>query len=59
MPRAEATVIAGRRTDRAEQILEAATRLFSERGYHDVSVQDIGDEVGLDASSLYFHFPQT
>jgi AcrR family transcriptional regulator len=57
MPRAEATVIAGRRTDRAEQILEAATRLFSERGYHDVSVQDIGDEVGLDASSLYFHFP--
>lgn len=57
MPRAEATVAAGRRTDRAEQILGAATRLFTERGYHDVSVQDIGDEVGLDASSLYFHFP--
>jgi AcrR family transcriptional regulator len=44
-------------SDRATQIIEAAARLFGQRGFHSVSLQDIGDEVGLDASSLYFHFP--
>lgn len=42
---------------RREQLLEAATRLFAERGYHAVSMADIGGEVGLAAASVYRHFP--
>jgi TetR/AcrR family transcriptional regulator, cholesterol catabolism regulator len=39
----------------AERILEAATRLFGERGYPSTSMRDIGDAVGLLAGSLYSH----
>lgn len=40
-----------------ERILEAATRLFSERGYNGVSVRDLARAVGIKESSLYNHFP--
>jgi len=40
---------------RREQILDAATRLFSRQGYHATSVRDIGQEVGLLSGSLYSH----
>lgn len=46
-----------RESDRSGKIIAAASKLFGQRGFHSVSLQDIGDEVGLDASSLYFHFP--
>lgn len=39
----------------AERILEAATRLFGERGYPSTSMRDIGEAVGLLAGSLYSH----
>jgi len=39
----------------ADRILEAATRLFGERGYPSTSMRDIGDAVGLLAGSLYSH----
>jgi len=39
-----------------EQILQAATRLFRERGYHATSVRDIADAVGIQGGSLYAHF---
>jgi AcrR family transcriptional regulator len=42
--------------DRQIQILEAAARLFRERGFHGVSVDEIGEEVGITGGALYHHF---
>ena len=42
--------------DVAERILEAATRLFAERGFNGTSVQDIADAVGVRKSSLLYHY---
>jgi TetR/AcrR family transcriptional regulator, cholesterol catabolism regulator len=39
-----------------EGILEAAARIFSERGFHATSMQDIADAVHLQKASLYHHF---
>lgn len=35
--------------------MSAAARLFSERGYHGTSMQDLGDALGLLRGSLYAH----
>jgi TetR/AcrR family transcriptional regulator, cholesterol catabolism regulator len=40
---------------RRDQILEAAARLFSERGYHATSMRDLGEATGMLAGSLYAH----
>jgi TetR/AcrR family transcriptional regulator, cholesterol catabolism regulator len=40
---------------RRAEIVQAAIRLFSEKGYVTTSTQDIGREVGLLAGSLYYH----
>ncbi|MFI2350300.1 TetR/AcrR family transcriptional regulator [Streptomyces sp. NPDC019443] len=48
------------RTDaptRREQILKAAARLFAERGFHGVGVDEIGAAVGISGPGLYRHFP--
>lgn len=47
------------RSDAAEKILRAATRLFAERGYDRTSVPDIQEAAGLSRGSgaLYKHFP--
>ena len=37
------------------QMIEAAAELFSERGYHGTSMQDLADELGLLRGSLYAH----
>ncbi len=43
---------------RRRQILDAARRLFSRRGYHGVTVRAIAEEAGLNsAAHLYFYFP--
>jgi len=42
--------------ERREQILATAARLFAERGYHGVSVGDIGRSVGVSGPALYKHF---
>ena len=39
-----------------EGIIEAAARIFSEKGYHATSMQDIADAVNLQKASLYHHF---
>ncbi len=39
-----------------EGILEAAARIFSEKGFHAASMQDIADAVNLQKASLYYHF---
>lgn len=44
------------RTDRATQILEAATRLFAEQGYGATSIDDIGAAAGVSGPAIYWHF---
>jgi AcrR family transcriptional regulator len=39
-----------------EGIIEAAARIFSEKGYHATSMQDIAEAVNLQKASLYHHF---
>jgi AcrR family transcriptional regulator len=39
-----------------EGIIEAAARIFSEKGFHATSMQDIADAVNLQKASLYHHF---
>ena len=39
-----------------EGILEAAARIFGEKGYHATSMHDIADSVHLRKASLYHHF---
>ncbi|MEZ5076804.1 MAG: TetR/AcrR family transcriptional regulator [Solirubrobacterales bacterium] len=36
-------------------IIEVATRIFSERGYHAASMSEIADAVGIRKASLYHH----
>jgi AcrR family transcriptional regulator len=42
--------------DRREEILQIATRLFYEHGFQSVGIRMIADEVGIQPSSLYYHF---
>jgi AcrR family transcriptional regulator len=44
------------KTSRRDQILEIAVRLFAERGYHGVSMDDIGSAAGVTGPALYHHF---
>ena len=43
--------------NRREQIVATAATLFAERGFHGVSVGDIGAAVGISGPGLYKHFP--
>ena len=47
------TVIA--RTPRRAEMVRAAARLFSQRGYHGTSMQHLADALGLQRGSLYAH----
>ncbi len=44
------------RRGRREEILEIAVRMFAERGYHGVSMDDIGSAAGVTGPALYHHF---
>ncbi|MGH7860068.1 MAG: helix-turn-helix domain-containing protein, partial [Candidatus Binatia bacterium] len=39
------------------QILDAALRLFAERGYGGTSIRDIARAAGVQSASLYSHYP--
>lgn len=41
---------------RAPQIIEAAARIFAERGFHGATTQDIADVLGIRQASLYYYF---
>ena len=41
---------------RRERYLSAAGHLFAERGYHAVSIDDLGNAVGVSGPALYRHF---
>jgi AcrR family transcriptional regulator len=42
---------------RREQILAVAAELFAQRGFHGVSIADLGAAVGVSGPALYRHFP--
>jgi AcrR family transcriptional regulator len=42
--------------DRRDELLTAAARLFAQRGYHSVGVDDVGTAVGIAGPSIYHHF---
>ena len=41
---------------RAPEIIDAAARVFAERGFHGASTQDIADVLGIRQASLYYYF---
>lgn len=43
-------------SERRDQLLVIATRLFASRGYTTTTVRDIADEAGILSGSLYHHF---
>ena len=47
---------APRRRSRRDEILEIAVGLFAARGYHGVSMDDIGSAAGVTGPALYHHF---
>jgi AcrR family transcriptional regulator len=53
--------IAPRRTRssrrRAPEIIDAAARVFAQRGFHGATTQDIADVLGIRQASLYYYFP--
>src|SRR5215217_5417826 len=57
---AEETIAAngrtGRRMSRRDEILAIAVHLFATRGYHGVSMDDIGTAAGVTGPALYHHF---
>ena len=40
-----------------ERIMEAALRVFSQKGYHDARVDEIVEESQTSKGAVYFHFP--
>jgi AcrR family transcriptional regulator len=51
-----ASARAGQAERTRQQILETATRLFTELGYDATSLQLIADEMGLTKAAVYYHF---
>ncbi|PVG81958.1 TetR family transcriptional regulator [Nocardioides gansuensis] len=43
-------------TSRRQQIIEVAAGLFAERGFHGVSIYDLGAAMGTSGAALYKHF---
>lgn len=48
--------VPARRRSRRDEILEIAVGLFASRGYHGVSMDDIGGAAGVTGPALYHHF---
>jgi AcrR family transcriptional regulator len=42
-------------TETEDQLLEAATHLFKEKGYHSTSMQQLAEAVGMQKGSLYYY----
>lgn len=40
-----------------ERLLESSASLFAAKGYHGVSIEDLGANIGLTGPSIYRHFP--
>jgi AcrR family transcriptional regulator len=48
---------AERRTERRQQILDTASRLFSAHGYENVTLRAIAEKLGYAHAALYRYFP--
>jgi len=57
VPRIKADTIADHVAQQRAAVLAAAVRLFTTRGYHEVSLADVAAEVGLARSSVYRYVP--
>lgn len=44
-------------TERRQQILDVAKRLFAEQGYHATSMREINKGIGMGEALTYHHFP--
>lgn len=42
--------------DKRIQVIDAAIRLFAEKGYHSTSIQEIADAAGIAKGSMYLYF---
>lgn len=49
-------MVSPRNGSRRDEILDAAAVLFAERGYHGVSIDDLGASVGMSGPGIYRHF---
>jgi AcrR family transcriptional regulator len=47
----------GSRTPRQRELIQVAARLFAQRGYHAVGINDISGELGLTGPAFYRHYP--
>jgi len=45
-----------RDSDKPQQIIEAAVRIFARKGYHNARVSDIAREAGMAAGTIYLYF---
>src|SRR5216684_1668811 len=45
-----------RQDNRRVRLLDAAAKLFSERGFHGTSMRDIAKAVDMLSGSIYYHF---
>lgn len=50
-------VEAAPRSGTRQRVLDAALRLFGERGYAATSVRDIAEELGISKAAVHYHFP--
>src|SRR5947207_4812371 len=41
---------------RLSEVLDAAAKVFAQRGYHGASTKDIADLLGMRQASLYYYF---
>jgi AcrR family transcriptional regulator len=55
----QASSAPARRRTRRDEIIEIAVGLFAARGYHGVSMDDIGSAAGVTGPALYHHFAGT
>jgi len=39
-----------------ERIMKAAAKMFSERGYHKVTIREIADATGINSAMIYYYF---
>jgi AcrR family transcriptional regulator len=53
----EQTQRSRRKAERRQQLLAAAARLFADRGFRAVSIEDLGATVGISGPAVYRHFP--
>lgn len=53
----EQTTRAAAKADRRQSLLRAAARLFAERGFTSVRLEDLGAACGISGPGVYRHFP--